>query len=225
MYTNPKNRHLQIFGTLGRGSGRPICCENACPSGDRSVKSQKSTPADFWDFRTGVVTKGVSAHSLHSTRMPSASAQPTQCCLCISDCTSPPYLPTPSFPTCTCNCHRRRRHHQPFLSELRSLCTRRVCRLHADRQRGPSSASQTVQHRSRHLPPSANTHFVCTVVTAAAAAAGSQPRDSDCVARAGCAHIIRLVILSSLHASVVLCLCQSYSNSFTAPFSAKAKVL
>jgi hypothetical protein len=48
----------------------------------------------------------------------SATRQPTRCCLCISDCTTPHDLHSPSFPTCTC---KRRRAATNLLSELRSF--------------------------------------------------------------------------------------------------------
>ena len=119
-------------------------------------------------------------------------------------------------------CSRRRRN-QPFLFELHSLayaecvaCTRAAnAKLVV-----PLELSNAILVTSC-LGQHAFSVYTCN---RRRRAAGSQPPARGSVAYGGCAHITRLVILNTIPASVTLRSHPSYSNPFTAPFTAMEKV-
>jgi hypothetical protein len=95
--------------------------------------------------------------------------------------------------------------------------------MHSHSQCEARCASRIEQRHSRHLPPRPNALSVYTR-NRRRRAAGSQPHASGSVAYGGCAHSIRLGVLSTNHASVVLHSSPSYSNPLTAPFAPKGHV-
>ena len=85
----------------------------------------------------------------------SATRQPTRCCLCISDCTTPHDLHSPSFPTCTCKRRRAASTNSPLAAALHTsfVLTTTGCAGHIRTRSQPLSRQRKMYRPNIFLGP------------------------------------------------------------------------